>query len=412
MEISLRHTLMNILFLTLLDFDNLESQNIYTDLLRKFYQKGHCVSIISPVERRKKLGTQFLKIDDRLSILKLKIGNIQKTSIVEKGISTIMLESIFVSAIKKYYGSLAFDLVLYSTPPITLQKTVHYVRKRDHAFTYLMLKDIFPQNAVDMRLLSTHGVKGILYKYFRKKEMRLYRDSDYIGCMSPANVDYLKKHNLQIKPGRIGLCPNCIEPVFRKISQEEKNEIRQAYGIPEGKLLFVYGGNLGKPQGVPFLIDCLKSIEKNQKAYFLIVGSGTEYGKLEKFIRQEKPRNVMLMQALPKKEYENMLLAADVGMIFLDHRFTIPNFPSRLLSYMQARIPVLAVTDPNTDIGKVIVDGGFGWWCESNRTEEFVRSIELAQKADLIHMGQQAYRYMLEHYTAERVYQNIKSKIL
>ena len=67
---------MNILFLTLLDFDNLESQNIYTDLLRKFYHEGHCVSIISPAERKKKIGTRFLKIDDRLSILKLKIGNI------------------------------------------------------------------------------------------------------------------------------------------------------------------------------------------------------------------------------------------------------------------------------------------------------------------------------------------------
>ena len=191
--------------------------------------------------------------------------------------------------------------------------------------------------------------------------MRLYRDSDYIGCMSPANVNYLKKHNPQIAPERIGLCPNCIEPVCRKINLEEKNIIRKNLGIPEGKILFVYGGNLGKPQGIPFLIDCLKSVEKKQEVYFLIVGNGTEYEKLERFIRQQKPQNVKLMQALPKPEYENMILAADVGMIFLDHRFTIPNFPSRLLSYMQAGIPVVAVTDPNTDVGRVIVDGGFGW---------------------------------------------------
>ena len=402
---------MNILFLTLLDFDNLESQNIYTDLLRKFYHEGHCVAIISPAERKKKRGTRFLKIDDRLSILKLKIGNIQKTNIIEKGISTITLETIFVSAIKKYYGTVTFDLVLYSTPPITLQKTVHYVQKRDGAVTYLMLKDIFPQNAVDMGLLSNHGFKGLLYQYFRKKEMRLYRDSDYIGCMSPANVNYLKKHNPQIAPERIGLCPNCIEPVCRKINLEEKNIIRKNLGIPEGKILFVYGGNLGKPQGIPFLIDCLKSVEKKQEVYFLIVGNGTEYEKLERFIRQQKPQNVKLMQALPKSEYENMILAADVGMIFLDHRFTIPNFPSRLLSYMQAGIPVVAVTDPNTDVGRVIVDGGFGWWCESNHAEEFTKIVELAQKANLSYMGELGHAYMMEHYTAEHVYRIIRSKI-
>lgn len=403
---------MNILFLTLLDFDNLESQNIYTDLLRKFYHEGHCVSIISPSERKKKRRTRFLKIDDRLSILKLKIGNIQKTNIIEKGISTITLETIFVSAIKKYYGTVTFDLVLYSTPPITLQKTVHYVRKRDHAVTYLMLKDIFPQNAVDMGILSNHGFKGLLYQYFRKKEKRLYKDSDYIGCMSPANVNYVKKHNPQIESERIVLCPNCIEPVFKKINQKEKNIIRKNLGIPEGRILFVYGGNLGKPQGIPFLIKCLKSVEKKQEVYFLIVGDGTEYGKLERFLNQEKPQNIKLMQALPKPEYENMILAADVGMIFLDYRFTIPNFPSRLLSYMQAGIPVLAVTDPNTDVGRVIVDGGFGWWCESNHAEEFVNTVELAQKANLSYMGEQGHAYMMTHYTAEHAYRNIESKVL
>lgn len=402
---------MNILFLTLLDFDNLESQNIYTDLLRKFYCEGHCVSIISPVERKKKMGTQFLKLDNRLNILKLKIGNIQKTNIIEKGISTVILESIFVAAIKKYYGAITFDLVLYATPPITLQKAVNYIKKRDHAVTYLMLKDIFPQNAVDMGMLSKHGGKKLLYSYFRRKERLLYRDSDYIGCMSSANVEYLRKHNSQIEPDRIGLCPNCIEPVCRDINTAQKNEIRKKLGLPEGKLLFVYGGNLGRPQGISFLIDCLKRVGENQDAYFLIVGNGTEYKNLETFIEQENPQNVRLLPALPKSEYENMILAADVGMIFLDHRFTIPNFPSRLLSYMQAKIPVLAVTDPNTDIGKVIVGGGFGWWCESNHIEEFAKNVERAQEADLNGMGEKAYAYMMEHYTAGHVYQLIMNKV-
>ena len=57
------------------------------------------------------------------------------------------------------------------------------------------------------------------------------------------------------------------------------------------------------------------------------------------------------MRSLPKADYETIVASCDVGMIFLDHRFTIPNFPSRMLSYMKAKIPILAVTDPNTDVG-------------------------------------------------------------
>ena len=89
--------------------------------------------------------------------------------------------------------------------------------------------------------------------------------------------------------------------------------------------------------------------------FFLIVGDGTEFAKIEAYVNEDKPSNVKLMKRLPKEDYDKMVGACDVGMIFLDHRFTIPNFPSRLLSYMQAKIPVLACTDVNTDIGKIAV---------------------------------------------------------
>ena len=97
-----------------------------------------------------------------------------------------------------------------------------------------------------------------------------------------------------------------------------------------------------------------------------------------------------------------MAAACDVGLIFLDHRFTIPNFPSRLLSHMQAKQPVLACTDPNTDVGKVILEGGFGWWCESNDPDAFVSCVKEACKADLAPMGEKAFTYLEEHYSVAK----------
>ena len=110
------------------------------------------------------------------------------------------------------------------------------------------------------------------------------------------------------------------------------------------------------------------------------------------------------MKRLPKEDYDRMVAACDVGMIFLDHRFTIPNFPSRLLSYMQAGLPVLACTDPNTDIGKVIVEGNFGWWCESNDVRAFGAIVQEAIAAPLQPMGKEAYQYLNAHYSAQEGY--------
>ena len=119
-----------------------------------------------------------------------------------------------------------------------------------------------------------------------------------------------------------------------------------------------------------------------------------------------------LMKRLPKEDYDRMVAACDVGMIFLDHRFTIPNFPSRLLCYMQGRVPVLAVTDPNTDIGKVIVDGGFGWWCESNDVKAFQDKVQEACKSNLKSLGDKGFRYLNDYYSIEKSYEIIIKRIV
>lgn len=393
----------NILFLTLSNISNIDEGGIYQDLLREFVRKGHSVFVVSPIERRNQEKTHLVK-KNNVSILRVKTGKIQKTNLIEKGIATILLETQYISAIKKYLLNVKFDLVLYSTPPITFAGAVQYIKKRDGAKTYLLLKDIFPQNAVDIGMMSKSGIKGFLYRYFRAKEKKLYNLSDKIGCMSPANVDFVLKHNPDISSNKVEVCPNCIDPVDMSISIKERILIRDKYGIPLDKKVFVYGGNLGKPQGISFLIECLKTQANNEQAYFLIVGDGTEYSKLETYISEDKPQNVQLMKRLKKEDYNRMVAACDVGMIFLDYRFTIPNFPSRLLSYMQAKLPVLCVTDKNTDVGKIAVENGFGWWCESNNLEKTKKIFNNIINSDLSLMGQNAYEYLVEYYSAFQSY--------
>lgn len=387
---------MNILFLTIGRMESIEQHAIYPDLLRAFRNNGHNIYTVSPYEKRVGRETELIE-ENGVHYLYVKIGNLTECNIIEKGISTLLIEKQFKDAIGKYYSNVKFDLVLYSTPPITLCNAIEYVKKRDNARTYLLLKDIFPQNAVDLGMLSKSGAKGILYKYFRNKEKKLYALSDRIGCMSQANVDYVIKHNPDVPPNKVEVCPNCIEPIDMSVSEEQRIAIRQKYGIPLDKKVFVYGGNLGKPQGIPFLINCLRAAN-DTGAYFLIVGDGTEYSKLEAFVNQEKPEHVKLMKRLPKEDYDAMVGSCDVGMLFLDHRFTIPNFPSRLLSYMQAKLPVLAVTDSNTDVGKVIVDGGFGWWCESNNVEGVMECIRNTVKYNLRNFGEASFEFLVKNY--------------
>lgn len=397
---------MNILFLSLSKLWSLNEEGIYSDLLREFVKDRHNVYILSPIEKRDQDKNINTNKKNNTKIVKVYTGNIQKTNIIEKGFNTLLISKRYKKSIKENFENVKFDLVLYATPPITFYGAIKYVKTRDNAKTYLMLKDIFPQNAVDIGLLKKTGIRGILYRYFREREKKFYKISDKIGCMSKANVDYLLEHNKFIDKSKVEICPNSIEIKHSRLKYDNIT-ILEKYSIPTNRRVFVYGGNLGKPQDIPFLINCLRTQKNNDKVFFVIIGNGTEYDKLNKFVKEENQNNVKLMERLPKSDYDKLISACDVGLIFLSHKFTIPNYPSRLLGYMSAGLPVFAVTDSNTDIGKDIVNGGFGWWCESNDPMKFSTYIEYISSLELFDYSKNAIKYLEENFNVKKQYYKI-----
>lgn len=392
---------MNILFLTLVNVSSFEEkQNIYADQCREFVRRGHRVQIVCPDESG--AATGYVPYQDGSGVLKVKTGQMQKTGLIRKGIAMLTLSSRFKTAIQKHLRGIRFDLVIYSTPPITLVDIVRYIRRRDGARTYLLLKDIFPQNAVDLGMMQKTGLKAPIYRHFRKIEQRLYAISDRIGCMSQANVDYIKAHEPQIPAEKLHVSPNSFEPETVCMDMAQKAQLREKYGLPQDQKIFIYGGNLGRPQGVPHIIACMQAA-RDEDCFFVICGKGTEYSRLESYVQQSGQQNLKLIAGLPRKEYEEFVGCCDVGLIFLDHRFTIPNFPSRLLSYMQKSMPVIACTDPNTDVGKVIEAGNFGLWCESDDPEKFVQAVKALCRADLATLGGNAADYLKAHYNVQTV---------
>tara|TARA_R110002049_G_scaffold125367_1_gene280967 strand:- start:6450 stop:7658 length:1209 start_codon:yes stop_codon:yes gene_type:complete len=399
---------MNILFLTLVKIKSLDDGGIFPDLLSKFRDEGHKVHVVSPIERRDKLDTHLIE-ELGAQILNVKTLNIQKTNFLEKGIGTIAIEYQYLKAVKLYFRKQKFDLVLYSTPPITFSKVVDFIKKRDNAYSYLLLKDIFPQNAVDMGMIKSGS---LIHKMFLKKERKLYKVSDKIGCMSQANVDYVLKHNPEVDPGKLEINPNSIEPKKRVITSEQKQKIKTKYGLPLDKKIFVYGGNLGKPQGLDFLLKTI-SANKKEEVFFLIVGSGTEYINVKSYFDNNQPQNAKLLKGLAKKDYDTLLNACDVGLIFLHKNFTIPNFPGRLLSYLEMGMPIIAATDINTDIGQVIVRNKCGYWVESGNNKGMQDAIMNILDDEIMfdEMKKKSWELLQNEFTVSRTYNLIKNKI-
>lgn len=401
---------MNILFLTLLKIETLESRGIYHDLLRVFAAHNHKLYIVTPRERRENSPSRF-HAEDNVHFLNLRTLNVQKTNIVEKGFATLSIEHIFLRGVKKYFNDVKFDLVIYSTPPITFTKVINYIKKKDGAKSYLLLKDIFPQNAVDMSMMLKNG---LIYKFFRNKERKLYEVSDAIGCMSEANKQYIYDHNPTVNRNKVEVNPNSIEPIaYLQPSYEQKNEVKSKYKLPLDKKIFIYGGNLGIPQGLDFLLETICSNKENNEVFFLVVGNGTEYNRVYNWFQNNKPTNAKLISGLPKEEYDNLIKACDVGMIFLNKNFTIPNFPSRLLSYLEFKMPILVAADPCTDIGREVENHNCGKSVLAGNIDEMKNALNYfcsLEDGKFQELRENSRKYLDENFLVSDSYKKIMNK--
>ena len=393
---------MNILFLTIAWPQRQEEHNLYTDLLECFVEHGHNVVVVCSSERR--FGKDTHLAEERgLKVLYVRTGNLTKVSFVEKGISNLLLGAQFKKAIKSYFAYDAFDLILMSTPPITLSGVYAYLKKEYNAKTYLLLKDIWPQGIADVEAIKQNG---LIYKYFSYQEQRLYASSDYIGCMSPANIQYIKTHNRISETTVVEENPNSIR--IRKFTVQKRRDIFAKYNIPTDRCIFIAGGNFGIPQGIPQFLSMLGKIDLSG-AFFLFVGDGTESEKIRKYVRNHPNMPMAFISRLPKDEYEQICESADVGLILLDGRYSIPNFPSRLLSYLENRLPILCCTDSCTDIGKIVEKYNCGRYVQQGDTqilENDIRELSFDKKLREM-MGNNSFHMLKNRYTVGYSYEII-----
>src|SRR5699024_2268755 len=282
---------MNILFVTV-SWPQKGCNNLYSDLAKKFRDKGHNIYIACSTQRREGLQTYYEE-ENGMHILRIKTGNISKTGHLEKSISLLLLNRQFRVAIDRYYGNEKFELILFNTPPITASGLLKKLKDKYNCKLYLLLKDIWPYGFADLGVVNQGG---IAWRYFRYHEKNIYDIADYIGCMSPAGASFVLDKNTQLDSSKVEVCPNSAFVPDKNFVPD--NEVRAKYGMPDDASVFLFSGNLGKGHGLDFLVDTIKRLNNYKKAFFLIGGAGTHFKKLEREFRKYEPDNAFLYSYL------------------------------------------------------------------------------------------------------------------
>lgn len=338
---------MNILFVTM-SWPKAGLHNMYTDLMEEFVAEKHGVCVATLCERRNNIATK-LSHENGIDVLRVKCGNIQKTNKYEKVISSFVGGYQLKHNVYRYFRDKRFNLIIFALPPLTIALPLIQIKKHYKAKMYLLLKEFWPQDPAD---LGAMPVGGLVWKVFSFLEKKLYKNSDYVGTMSKAGITYICQ-NSAADNCVVEECPNSQKDTGLQLnSAVERKAIRERYHISDNEVVFVFGGNLGVSQGIPEMIASIQSCEDITDARFIIVGDGTEANVIKE--RLGGQLNVTMINRLPQSEYEKLVFASEVGLIFLYPKYTVPNIPSRMVSYMMYGLPVIACVDHATDAGEII----------------------------------------------------------
>ena len=218
-------------------------------------------------------------------------------------------------------------------------------------------------------------------------------------------MNYLLEHNKFLDKNKLEIFPNTVKITNQaKVNKTTKKKIREKYGLTEDDVVAIYGGNFGRPQGLDFLLDVLRAYKNKKNVKFILIGRGTEKAKIFNEVNNNGYKNVLTYDFMPRDDYEALTRVCDIGLIFLDKRFTIPNYPSKTLSYFECSLPIMAAIDKNTDYSKLLEEVNCGFWVENGDIKSFKNKFNQLIKDKKLRstMGDNGHQHLINEWNVEK----------
>lgn len=394
---------MNLLYITAVWTEDGES-NMHLDFVKQAAADGINVTVLALCEERLGIKTDYKKYDG-YDILHVRCGNIQKTNKYKKVISSITANIHMIHAANKYLREKTFDVCVWSVSTTLIYIGVRMLKRKFKTSEYLLLKEYWPQDPVDLGAMREGGV---IYSIFKHVEKSMLKTADFIGTSSEAGIKYVADRypeNLQ----KCEVCPHCEEAVT--IDKSNRSNVLKEYGLPGDKVIFIYGGNFGVSQGIDDMITCISAAANDEDVYFILLGSGTEYEKVKNHL--EHYSNVRLMGGMKHSEFLHLASVCDAGMIFLFKNYNVPNIPGKLNTYLNAEIPIIACVDKTTDLGDIIAEAGAGIKVSAGDSAGFKAAVEKLKDKNLrTEMSLSAKKLLYERYTPDKAVSIVKNHFI
>ena len=341
------------------------------ELALEFHQNNHIVSVITPDDSLKEKYT--IELYQGIKICRFKSGKIKNTWKPIRLLNEFFLSFRAKKYLKHWLNENPQDIIVFYSPTIFFSNLVSFLKKIWKCKSYLVLRDFFPQWTIDNGILKEGS---FLVKFFRYYERQMYQVADRIGIQSPSNLRWYQ--NKFPKFSNVSLLYNWISEVSEDSNTKLKrsSSFRMKWNLM-GKVIFFYGGNIGKAQHMASLLRLAELMLEEETASFIFLGAGDEYAFVEQQIESRRLKNTLLFPSVSQFEYIEILNEVDVGCISLNPMHKTHNFPGKILSYMQQGLPVLGCVNAGNDLKELINSSSAGYISIAGEDEVLYKNAKL-----------------------------------
>ncbi len=369
------------------------------ELAVQLYKNGHSVSVLTPyygINERYKIT--FM---DGIEVIYFRNGKLKNISKFKRALNETLLSFNAYKNCYNFFIKSSFDGIIYFSPSIFFGPLVSILKKKWKCNTYLILRDIFPQWAVDNGLINKWSLIHIYFRFFERLN---YKSADRIGVMSNSNLKYFSKRFKSI---------NKFEVLFNwaSITKRSKPKIKYRKKLfLQDKIVFFYGGNIGYAQQIINLIYLAKELLYRNDIHFVYVGKGDEVNMLVNNIKSNNLSNVTYLPPVNQDEYLQMLNEFDIGLFSLHPDHKTHNFPGKLLGYMNYEKPILGCVNSGNDLKDFINKNKAGFVSDTLNHEELVKNaLKLVKNIKLrISMGNNGKKLLINKFSVSSAALKIK----
>jgi colanic acid biosynthesis glycosyl transferase WcaI len=244
------------------------------------------------------------------------------------------------------------DVILSPSPPLTIGLAAWFLAFWQKARYIYNVQELYPDVAINLGALKNRWIIELLYRM----ERFVYRKSAAVTVISPRMRTRVLEKGISAE--KVLLIPNFVD-VDGFVPATKNNEFSLRHHL-QAKFVVIYAGNMGVPQHLEVLLAAASQLRDERDIRILLMGNGSERERLERLAEELRLENVQILPQQPYAVMPEAYAASDLAYVPQALGTSNDGIPSKVYRILASGRPVLACTDQDSDLARLIEEASAG----------------------------------------------------